>query len=146
MNRNTKHLSQIIAAALVGLAACGKESPTAPDSAAPLPISAEERAALGLVVDDAVAWLIPALEDRVAAEAMRGALEGVAAQLGAGGQRAFDQSLGRARSVLARFDGGGENWEEGVIGPDAPLLAMIRLALDQVATVAHPERASDGRP
>ena len=143
MNRNAKYLSQTMVAGLVGLAACGQEPPTAPDLVEPLPISTEERVALRLVVEDAVAWLVPALDDRVAAKAMREALEGVAAQLGAGSQRAFDQSIERARAVLARYDGGGAlesgsgSINQSALQPDAPLLAMIRLTLGQVTTLAH---------
>jgi hypothetical protein len=136
MKPNAKHLSQTIVVALLGLAACGQESPTAPESAAPLPISAEERATLGLVVGDAVTWLVPALEDRAAAAALRDALGSVSAQLGAGSKRAFDQALERAQSVLVRYEGS-EPSDQNALKPDAPLLAMIRLALDQVTTLAR---------
>ncbi len=152
MKPNRKTLKQALAIAVLGVvAACGKEPPTAPDPGPPLPISADERAALGRVVDDAVAWLIPALEDPAAADALREALSGVALQLGGGGQKAFDRAIERANSVLASFDrggtsepGGAERPEEGTAVPDAPLMAMIRLTLSQVAALARPQPSADG--
>lgn len=76
-------------------------------------------------------------------------MTGVSAQLSSGARKAFDQSVDRAQSLLARYDGGGvlENGgaeSEDAVGPDAPLMALLRLTLGQVAAVVGSRRTADG--
>lgn len=152
MNRHATKLNQTIAAALLGLAACGSESPTAPDVEPPLAATAQERAALGLVLDDAMEWLVPAMADRAAADALRETFAQVAERLDAGRQPGFDQAVERAQAALDRVDGGrtsapggAELLGDAALVPDDPLVAVIRLTLRVVAAGAHGARG-DGDP